>query len=475
MNNSKLYSALTYFDKYEQNRLRKYINSPYFNKNEGIIYLFEILTSHINKYRNSTEVTNLDKEAIWKKIYHDKKYDDIRFRKLNSDLLKLVEGFLAQQTFENNQLNQSTCLLTAVEKKSMNELFESSSRIAKRISKQQAHITADFFYYQYQIEKSKYEFNKYKFEKSTSLNVEEIGDNLDKFYIAEKLKYYSAILPQAKIATSTEDLLFFDQIINHVKKNNYADVPSIALYYQIYLTISDNDNVDHYFKLRELLVKFGDQLSIPEAKSIYDMAVNYCVIKNNQGQSNFVFELFEVYKDYLENGIIDGDGELAPRHFRNVVNVATRIGKYEWTEQFINDFKDKLPEDFRNNAVSYNLARLYFFQKEYNRVIESLQEVEYEDVTYNIGSKVFLLKIYYELDETEPLFSIMESFRVYLNRHKEIPLQRRKNYFSLIKFTKKLINLMPGNKKELEKIKAELAKTESAIDPWILEKIKEKE
>lgn len=476
MYSSKLYSALTYFDKYQQNRLRKYINSPYFNKNEGIILLFEILVKHINKYLNAPTPKNLTKEDIWRKIYSQKKYDDIRFRKLNSDLLKLVEGFLAQQVFEENPVHKAAYLIDAVEKKGMTELYESTSRRSKNLVNQQLQKPADNFYYEYRIEKIKYNFNKYKFERSIRYNVEDIGNNLDKFYIAAKLRYYcTIILPQQAKNSHKYDLLFIDQIIKNIEENKYEDVPPIAVYYQIYLTLTDVDNVEHYYKLRELLVKFAGQFPTAEAKSLYDSAVNYCVIKNNQGHSNFIHELFKVYQDSLETGVIYGDGELAPGHFRNIVNVATRIGNYKWAEQFINDFKSKLPEDFRKNAVSYTLARLYFFQKEYNKVIELLQEVEYEDVNYNIGSKVFLLKIYFELDQTEPLFSIMESFRVYLTRHKEIPLPKRRNYFNLIKFTKKLINIMPKDKKKLDKVKLEIEKTESAIDPWILEKIKEKE
>ena len=93
MHNSKLYSILEHFDKYEQNRLRKYINSPYFNKNQALIHLFEIFIDHIND-ENSNEI---EKKNIWEKIQPQKKFDDVRFRKLCSDLLKLVESFLAQQ------------------------------------------------------------------------------------------------------------------------------------------------------------------------------------------------------------------------------------------------------------------------------------------------------------------------------------------------------------------------------------------
>ena len=43
MYNSKLFAILEQFDKYEQNRCRKYIQSPYFNRSEQLEQLYERL------------------------------------------------------------------------------------------------------------------------------------------------------------------------------------------------------------------------------------------------------------------------------------------------------------------------------------------------------------------------------------------------------------------------------------------------
>ena len=48
-----------------------------------------------------------------------------------------------------------------------------------------------------------------------------------------------------------------------------------------------------------------------------------------------------------------------------------------------------------------------------------------------------LMAIYYEEDELEPLYSLFESFRVYLNRHKNSPESRRKIIFELNPLYKK--------------------------------------
>ncbi|MFK7774942.1 MAG: hypothetical protein AB8F94_22575, partial [Saprospiraceae bacterium] len=171
------------------------------------------------------------------------------------------------------------------------------------------------------------------------------------------------------------------------------------------------------------------------------------------------------------------NGELDPFHFKNIVVIALRCGKYDWTEDFISKNKEKLPESSRENAVTFNLARLYYYKKDYQKVISLLQEVEYEDIVYSLSSKSLLIATYYENDEVEPLYSLLESFIVYLNNRKDIPERWKKNHLNLVKFTKKLIRIIPGDEKAINKIKEEIENTADGIADvkWLKERIAELE
>ena len=230
----------------------------------------------------------------------------------------------------------------------------------------------------------------------------------------------------------------------------------------------------NYMNLMELLKKYGDLFPRNEAEFIYATALNYCIKKINQGNQQFLEEYFNVFVILLEKELLLTDGELSPWHFRNIVVAALRLGKYDWTENFIYTYKSYLPSAMRENAVSFNLAQLYFSQKKFNKVIELLRNVEYDDFTYNLNSKTMLLSTYYEMDEIEPLYSLMDSFRTYLNRHKDFSAAKRSHYTNLIKFTKQLTKTMPGDKKAIDKLKKEVEEAEPkgiASITWLKEKI----
>ena len=91
MQNNKVFSILQKFDKYEQNRLRKFVQSPYFNRNVRLEKLLEILLKDI-KAEHST--ISLNRSEIWDKIDHKGIYDDVKLRKDFSDLLRLTEKFI---------------------------------------------------------------------------------------------------------------------------------------------------------------------------------------------------------------------------------------------------------------------------------------------------------------------------------------------------------------------------------------------
>lgn len=474
MQNSKLYSILYNFDKYEQNRLKKFLTSPYFNRNEALVMLFDLLVVHINERSQA----DLEKVELWKRIYPGESYDDVLFRKNCSDLLKLVEDFLAQQVYEDNPIHQATFLIEAVAKKKMDKLYNSTMKTARRLSEQQPYRTASYYLSQYQVEKNYYDLMEQEHDRTAKRNVEDILVNLDRFFLAEKLRFACSVLSQISMVSHEYKVLFIDEIVKQIQNSEFLDVPPIAIYYQIFLTLTEVDNFEHYYKLMKLLNEHGDFFPRNEAEFIYQAALNYSAKKINQGSKQFLEEYFNVFEILLEKEFLLTDGELSPWHFRNIVVAALRIGKFDWTSNFITKYQKFLPNNMRENAVSFNTAMLHFYKKEHNQVIRLLQQIEYDDFSYNLNSKSMLLQTYYEMDEIEPLYSFMDSFRTYLNRHKDFSTSRRVLYTNLIKFTKQLTKIIPGDKKALDKLKKEVEEAEPkgiASITWLKEKIAELE
>jgi hypothetical protein len=472
MHNNKLITILKHFNKPDLNQFHKYIVSPYFNKSKQLIQFYEIILKGIN----SPKASLLEKEQVWKKLFKDLKYNDVRFRKLNSDLLKMIEGFLSQQIFDSNNLQKAANLIESLGLRGIEKSYSSAIRIAKNESKKYPYEDADYYLKQYQIQKKYYEIIQHEFKHSERQNLEAIDKNLDNFYFAEKLRYMCAALSQKQRGSHVYNLSFNQEVLKIITVRGKNLSPAEAIYFQIYLTYVEEENVSHYYQLKALLKEHSLKFHSIEGKTLYDSTINYCVKKLNKGNSNFLLETFDIYEDYLKKGLIYIEDELDPFHFKNIVVMALRLEKYDWTENFIHSNKEKLPESSRENAVTFNLARLYYYKKDYEKVISLLQEVEYEDIVYSLSSKSLLIATYYESDEIEPLYSLLESFRAYLNRRNDIPEDWKRSRRNLIKFTKKLIRIVPGDQKAIDKIKTEMEESDNIADvKWLKERIAELE
>src|SRR5690606_19315342 len=158
------------------------------------------------------------------------------------------------------------------------------------------------------------------------------------------------------------------------------------------------------------------------------------------------------------------NGALSPWMFRNIIVTGLRLRDYQWVEEFIRDYQDKIEVNYRESAVRFNLANLYFYQKRYGEVLALLQSVEYDDPAYNRDSKSILMATYYELEEFESLSSLLSSFELYLRRNKGLPDNRKEPYLNLIRFLRLLIKLHGSDSVALQKLKGKVASTDNILN-----------
>ena len=246
--NNKLLSILDSFSKVELNRLKKFVESPYFNANQEIIRLNQYIYTKFDKELSFT------KEELWIALGKEEVYNSLKLRKLFSDLLKLVEQFLAQEVYEENKLLKANYLLKSVSNKDLKKLYSTSLSNAYRTSEKAPYRESEYFLYQYQREKNIYELKNSDLDRNTESNVNQIVNYLDYFYLAEKMRYLCEIIVRENIISMDYQILFRDEIVAHLKKYKYDEVPLVSIYYHMYLTLTEDDD-KNYFKLKHLLEK----------------------------------------------------------------------------------------------------------------------------------------------------------------------------------------------------------------------------
>ncbi len=469
MKSSKLASILDSLSKKEWKQFKDYVASPFFNKNELLSQLLQII-AHV--YFNHSKQDFPTKQYLWRKLFPKNEYDEARLLVLMSKLNKLGEAFLTYQAAEERPMVKLLYWLQQCNKRQLMKHLQSSKKEALKLaSLQYDHDT--FFHEQFML------FAELSYlEEKQDLQLEKLsqaGKLMDYHYIVNKLKHYCHQINASNIyyVKDTEDSR--EEFLNYMDNIDTSSVIPIKVYKQLLDLLTNPEIESHYFTFRKLLDENKDSFILHEWRSLYIFAQNYCIRKINQGSQEFLEELFELNKHLLETELLYEEGVLGPQNYKNLATVALRLQKYDWAERFIKDYKDRVNPKYREYGYYYNMGSLHFYKQNYDEAKIALREVGKDDFYYTLGAKSLLLRTYYESEDWDAFYSLTHSFTNLIRRNKYLSDNYKESYLNMIKFFTKIANLNYGEQEKALKLKEQLENTTGAlISDWLLAKIEEK-
>ncbi len=472
MRSTKFYQIIAELNSTDLNRFDKFLQSPYFNINPINIELFRICQ---DLYKSSkVEYTKIDS---WNLIKPKEEYDDVKFRKYLSELLKLLLKFFSIEELENRPILASQLLLELTNKRKIPKLINTAIQNSQNSSSKFINRSSDFYLYHFQIEKNLFYLSESNLEAYSKKNIEDIAENLDKFYIAEKLKYYCEILGREVLSNIQYNFNFINELLLFVEENKFYDDLVIRIYYLIYKTLSEPEDTKNYFEVKQIIFNNYIHFDGVELQELFAAILTYAIGQINLGVEEFQDEMIHIYDFIFENGILISDNYMTPVKFKNVVTTSLRAGNYDFAENFIREYKELLPISQRVTITTFSLAQIYFYKKEFNLVIKQLQQVEYPDLMTNLRAKTIYLATLLELKEFDAINAWTESFKVFLNRKKrEIPEARIKSYLNFITLVRLISGIEFNDGKYYNRIEKELQKYSGNIvnEQWLKEKLLER-
>lgn len=482
MLSSKLTDLLKSFSSKDFKKFIQYVESPFFNRNPRLVTLAKLL----RKAAPDFEDKMLEKEAVFAAMYgkevpfnEQQVYDHISF------LMRLLEDFLAYLEYEEDTVGQKRYLLKSLTDRSLKDHFK---RTARKVDNFQGrrNIRDDSFYFDnYLIAKEANRFYSKQYKRGFDDSLIGIVENLDIFYLVSKLKYSCDMLNRKNILNVAYESQMMPEVQQYLQENpEYLKIPSINIYYQIYMMLVESENEVHYQNLVSLLDEHSETLKKEEALGLYGYAQNYCTKQINNGNTRYLKEIFRLYKDLLKKELLMFEGIFDHRVYKNIVTVALRLNQFEWTHDFIESYRAHITPTFRDTAYNFNMATYFYEQQKYHEALQALQKASLEDVFYHLSAKSMLLKIYYEMEEDDALESLIDSFKVYLKRNKYVSKYHYETHRNLLKFVRRANKLrqthwMMSEEKYTESIKklnTEIEATSNLTNiSWLKAKVKELE
>ena len=429
MDKSILIELLRKFSQKEMKEFGEYVSSPFFNKNHSVIKLYK----YLRKQYPDFESRKLNKEYVYGKIFPKAVYNDGFMRTIMFNLANLAEDFLTFQRFKLYYFTEKKFLLYELNERELDRLFEKNMKIiSKKLTDEQIK-DADYYYNMYNIEyENLYYLGRTNLDKIESIvkksDVENMFNHLTYFYLIHAMTHYTYFLNIMELYRFSFKTDVFEDILKILRAGSYLEVPAVSLSYNVLMLFLNEDDESHFYKTKVLLEKHEDEFNRYQINNAYLNLKNYCKRMILKGRENFLKELFEIYKIDIGKKTYTMLNDMSFRYYTDVVETALKLKEYSWVKEFIEKYMPSLTADSRENTYLYSLALYEFAMKNFEKSLELLSVVKYNDVYHKLKYRSLLLMLCYELDYGDLLLSHLDSFNHFLLNDTLISNERKIYY-----------------------------------------------
>lgn len=436
MRSRKVYLLYQLLTPKEQFAFMDFVLSPYINKQKSLTTLFYWI------HKMSVSPIIMSPEEIWNQIFPAKPFKDNHFRALLQKGVKLLEQFLIWENQKEEEDHQQLVLVSSLRKRNNSFLFNSASKKLRKRLNNHIYQHIDQLQCEMHLAQEEYDF-QIQHTRNVAPYLNELGALMNKTIIAQRLKFACLNLAYNTIYVEKETDVFLRICMEMIEKEpSLTEHPYIAFYYYYYQAMN-SPKEEKWFE--QLIQTFEKNIPHLPAKEIQDglfLIINYYIgqIRINPEAIQMYYEKgMALYQMGLENEILFTNGELNHQTYANIVRVGLFLKRYNWTQDFIEQYQSFLPKKYQENYYNFNLGLLFYRTKDYEKAMLYLSKFDdRNDFINQCRANIIRLKIYFELDQDRLLFSTIESFRMYLHRKQTINKERKETYFKFIFFIKKV-------------------------------------
>lgn len=432
----KLIEVLQALDSGQMERLSDFIRSPYFNKNQPAIAVFDYLKTLHPYFPNNAVTTSTIREKV------PGINGDIDLAKKMTLLLELTAKFLSLETNRDPVLERIG-MLKAYKKLRLHRHFESLMRQLRKEMKAVPFRDFDHLWRMHKLQEEYFEGYDQKLLRTPDNTVDEVFNTLKQFYFTKKLRYAAEAVNRERwlgLATGSQiknEILAF---LNETREDEDLYLMLYGSIFRMNVEVSPENALLYFQKIKVAIRAFQDLIPKEELSSVCMYLENYCLIQINKGNKVYLHELLEIVQLLINKGMLLDNGRLNPHQFKIIVGVAIMLDKIDWTENFIAAFKKFLPQDLRNDYYNLAMGQVYYYKREYSKACRQLALASHnkKDVYFGFAVKKLLLKIGYETDNWELLDSNAEAYKKHLARHRSkigenaVVLEKFFRYFRML-------------------------------------------
>jgi hypothetical protein len=484
MQNTKIISFLRHLSRKEFREFGKFVNSPFHNNRNDVIRFYDLLKLYYPDF-GSDELSN---KNLFGKMYPSKKYDPNSIVLLSSYLFNLGKEYMAINNLRENNFYFMYHYLKGFDSHFADDLFEKEYRNTEDFLCNEK-LSNDLFRYKSMLELLKIHFNlKRNRQENTCSSTICYGDYSINFFLVDLAETYHGLIANKysfNYDFSGSEVIHFinnfnlESFFKILEAGNIPKYNYIAFYYYLLMSNHYPENESYFLKLKEYSFRDFDNLNDAEKFSRFNYLIDYCINKMESGHLDFLHESFNLYAEAIEKKLFHDSRGFGMIFFRNFVTIGLAAKEYDYIEKFISEYGKEIPDDMKNDLLELSYAMLNYEKKNYDKAIENISKISNMVPLFRLSTKFLQTKIYYDTNQFDTFFALIDTYKHYLKYEKIIPKRTKELHSAFLNYVSKLAKMKSsGVNDDLFELRKELNENKK-IDfrhrLWLIEKAGELE
>ena len=424
-------------------------------------------------------------QHAWEYLHSPKSLNQSRINSWNAMLIKWMEDYLAFCALRKDHFARIHFLNRVIIRQNPIHAYPSSIRKSRRYLEQQSVRDKTFYQIQHELDRLDIEFqNSYPgvHIRRYTVDPQQFRQNEEMAILLTNIEVTARRLSYKEPLTEW-DHYCIKQLQTYLEKDSAEKWPVAFLYLKIFSFLQP-DIIIQADEARNLVEFYQAHLSAlrPDAQFMVGILLSNSLIRSYfRQQDQAVIDLvFEIHIWMLTHSKVYEARYL----YRNMIHLylimARRSQDQETRKKYfdlayfnLEDLKEKLPVNEREEVYNYNLAAIHFETGNFADLARQIYTLEFKDYTYEINYLILWNKAQYELGEYYGLAERLKNLQISLQQTLKLKPDLRKRQLNQVKYFRKMVNnyrlsILHRLKKQLEEENTILGKK------WLMEKLEEK-
>ncbi len=414
--------------------------------------------------------TQLDKTKLYCLCFGDKVYADVTLRLLFSELTKMLEKYIAIKHAIEDHIYITNASLSRAKDKGNEKLF---TRLIKKDKKRisQDTVKSDAYFDQINfLFLEEYEFKSSK-SRSQDFHLQEMVDALENKHAIEMMRMSCLSIDHGIVSGLKYDLSYFDQNITHFYSEKFKQNTTLKLFLFCYQILTLPFKNETFEQLLNTLSEGINAIEEKDAKTIYNIIINFCIRQFNFGNTSYGEKTILLYTSGIENKFLLNRGCISRYTYRNIITLAIKTNKISLAREVCNDYQSLLNAKERQASYDFAMAQIEYVEQDYTGAQLRLSKVIFDDHLLNLAAKTLLIKIFFLTKELDLLAFHLDAMRMYIMRKKVIGYHKE-NYLNIISTMKKILKLSTLTQAQVKLLYLHIKETSPLTEKqWFLDRI----